>query len=762
MARTEPNNTECTEPQNLTLRLLISLPFPNSVRGFNPSWAEGPGILPAIRLAEEQINNRTDLLPCHKLELVVVDGGCDIAATTAVNTTIGLFNGTGVIGMIGPGCSASALQAAHVMNQPEIELVQVHGGGSYLLENRTRFPNSIGILGSTKAFVDLSLSLINKGGWRNIAILYESNRVYYRSTKDLFVKSVKQKNVSILFDSMIYPNFYPLDGLRSSLARIVFIFTAPSHSMKIMCLAYHMRMFHPAYQWVIISRRRQDFCNTHACTLDGESYYFRYNNKDYRCSLREMLRVSLNKAFLMSYQVATTDTNEVKLKLGNLSFGEFLERYNNKSTGSMQTYWAYYFYDAVWAWAHVLHRLIDKDNEFFNNNQKECSSIAQSCFQYGNKIMANSILGEFYASDFAFEGMSGPISFNNSTGYNDRPVYLYQMIDGEEINVQLNNNKLDTIQDVFREVGLVSTFLISLFAILLFTLFFIILLLHVLTFVYRDSKSVKASSPNLTHFAFTGVYLILFGCILFIFLNVKEHSGDVSSPICHMVWAWLFPIGFTLVIGTVTVRSWRLYRIFVHYLDPGRFISNFALTTMLVAMVSVDITLAVVWTAVDQRKLMMVNRTVEIGSARGLVITRICRSQKQENAWLVVAMSYKVAELTALVSLTLLTRYIPNKTFANTSIRVFSYTFSAVFGIGFALYYCFLYFQGSAHANIKYTVLYFTLIILILLYSLFVLIPPLMPIIRMKIYSERKWVKSFQFSRPNVQTEDKRLFKRST
>ena len=283
-----------------------------------------------------------------------------------------------------------------------------------------------------------------------------------------------------------------------------------------------------------------------------------------------------------------------------------------------------------------------------------------------------------------------------------------------------------------------------------------------LTFVYRDSKSVKASSPNLTHFAFTGVYLILFGCILFIFLNVKEHSGDVSSPICHMVWAWLFPIGFTLVIGTVTVRSWRLYRIFVHYLDPGRFISNFALTTMLVAMVSVDITLAVVWTAVDQRKLMMVNRTVEIGSARGLVITRICRSQKQENAWLVVAMSYKVAELTALVSLTLLTRHIPNKMFANTSIRVFSYTFSAVFGIGFALYYCFLYFQGSAHANIKYTVLYFTLIILILLYSLFVLIPPLMPIIRMKIYSERKWVKSFQFSRPNVQTEDKRLFKRST
>ena len=329
MGSKQPNNNECE--QNQTLRLLTSLPFPNPVRGFNPSWAEGPNILPAMHLAEEQINNSTCLLPCHKLELIVVDGGCDIAATTAVNTTIGLFNGTGVVGMIGPGCSTSSIQAAHVMNQPEIELVQVHGGGSYLLENRTVFPNSIGILGSTQAFVDLSLILINKSGWRNIAILYESNRVYYRSTKELFVKSAKQKNVSILFDSAVYPTFYSLDGVRSSLARIVFVFTAPSHSMKIMCLAYHMGMFYPAYQWVIISHRREDFCNAHKCMSDNETYSFRYHEKDYHCLFREMLHVSLNKAFLLSYQVASIDTNEAKPKLGNISFSEFIKLYNQST-----------------------------------------------------------------------------------------------------------------------------------------------------------------------------------------------------------------------------------------------------------------------------------------------------------------------------------------------------------------------------------------------------------------------------------------------
>ena len=736
----QQNSIECEK--NQTLRLLTSLPFPNPLDQFNPSWAEGPNILPAMYLAEEQINNNTDLLPCHKLELIVVDGGCDIAATTAVNTTIGLFNDTGVIGMIGPGCSASSIQAAHVMNQPEIELVHVHGGGSYLLENRTFFQNSIGILGSTQSFVDLSLTLIDKSSWRNIAILYESNRVYYRSTKELFVEKVEEKNVNILFDSPVYPNFYPLDGVRSSLARIVFVFTAPSHSLRIMCLAYHMGMFYPAYQWVIISRRREDFISETASNVymsDNDTYSFKYRNKDYRCSLREILHVSLDKAFFLSYQLITTNINEVKPKVGNITFKEFIYQYK-QNTDVVQTYWAYYFYDAVWAWAHVLNQLIDKDNEFFNNYQQECIGHSYKCFQYGNKTMATLILEGFYASEFEFEGMSGPISFNSSTGYNNRPLNLYQIVNGEEIYVPLNSKMLEAstiIPDSFRSVRLVSPSLITFFAFLLLLLFFIIVFFHVLTVLYRDSKSVKASSPNLSHFAFTGTYLLLFGCMLFIFLNVREHHADVSGPICHTVWAWFFPIGFTLVIGTVTVRSWRLYRIFVHYLDPGRFISNSALITMLLAMVSLDVIVAVIWTAVDPRKLMMVNRTVEIGSARGLVINRICRSQRQESVWLVVVLSYKVAQLTALITLTLLTRNIPNKTFATTSLRIFSYTFSAVFGIGFTLYYCFLYFQRTTPADIKTTILYLTLNTLMLLYILCVLIPPFTPIIRIKI-TERK------------------------
>lgn len=80
-----------------------------------------------------------------------------------------------VIGMIGTGCSASALQTANSLDQAGVELVQVHDAGSPLLANRTNYNNSLGILGSTQSFVDLALALMRKSGCKNIAILFESN-----------------------------------------------------------------------------------------------------------------------------------------------------------------------------------------------------------------------------------------------------------------------------------------------------------------------------------------------------------------------------------------------------------------------------------------------------------------------------------------------------------------------------------------------------------------------------------------------------------
>ena len=718
-----------TTKQIPTLNLLTMLPFPNPIPQFDPSWNEGDKVLPALYLAKDQINNRTDLLPCHKLELVVVDGGCDVAATTAISSTIGLIGETKVIGLVGPGCSSSALQTAQLLNRSAINLIQIHGGGSPLLADRTKYPNALGLLGSTQSFVDLSLALMKKTGWHNIAILFESNRVYYRSTKETFVGSLNS-NVSVLFASPVYDTFYPLDGVRSSLARITFVFTSSSHSLRIMCLAYHMGLIYPAYQWVIISHRLSDFIAKSA-SLDDD-ITFAYSRKVYTCSLRSLLYIALEGTFLLNYRIETFDFNN--RKYANTTFEEFLDLYKERadSYNVMTTYWSYYFYDSVWAWARVLHQMTLNNSGIFNN------------FHYGNKTLENAMLNEFYTRDFEFDGMSGLISFNSSNGFYNRPSNLYQVVSGEERHVAYNNGTtivklqtLEVIPDLVRTTSYqVHAALIVVFAIIQFVEFFAIVVLQVLTVVYRKEKTVRASSPNLSHFAFVGSYALLFTLMLHSFIEIKTHSDEVSGAVCQAIWGWLFPIGFTLTIGTVTVRTWRLYRIFTHYLNPGKFISNPALITMIVILLSIDLIIAVIWTSIDPLRLVVIETNVQVGSANELVLDRSCQSQlgfgfQGYAIWFVIIMSIRIILLVVMVVLSFLTRRIPNKNFATSSLRIFSYIFSGVFFLGFMLYYLLIFL--NLNDNIQHFILHLILNTNIILYMGCVFIPPLMPVIHAKL-----------------------------
>ena len=666
-----------------------------------------------------------------------MDGGCNIVATTGMNTVIGLFyEASRVVGMIGPGCSTSSLQTAHSLNQPDIELVHIHGAGTHLLEDRQNYGNSIGILGSTRSFVHLSLALMRLSGWQKIAILFEIDRTFYRSSKELFVEELSRTtNTNIRYSSPIYASFYPLDGIRSSLARIVFAFTAPVHSLKIMCLAHHMRMIYPAYQWVLISRRLDDFINEVALLSQTGNFSFTYNRQIYNCSLDVMLNVSLNQTFLLSYQF--TPLNQSEPRFVNLSFDQFIQLYKERvqiSENASPTYWAYNFYDAVWAWALVLHRMIDKHGGIFDN------------FNYGNKTLANMTLEEFYAPEFEFKGMSGLISFNSSSGFYDRPSNLYQILNGEEILVAYSNRtdivplneNLNLIPDSFATVETsVSVIFIALFETLQFVLLIVVVVLHVLTVIYRDTKSVKASSTKLSHFAFAGVYTFLLGLILFVFPELRDHTSADAVIQCHVIWAFIFPTAFTLSIGTVAVRTWRLYRIFTHYLNPGRFISNRALMIVLIVMVSIDVIYASIWTAVDMREIVTFERTVENGPALEFIINTRCRSPQYEIVWIGLIFCHKFSLLVVMVVLTLLTRRIPNKTFATTSLRVFSYTFSATFTIGLGLYYFFLYFGSNNNSHVRYSILYLTLNACLILYIVCVFIPPLAPIFLNKLRNRK-------------------------
>ena len=706
------------------LRLLTLLPYRNSSEflGQDPSWDYGRDILPVLDLAVEQINNRSDFLPCHKLELFHREAGCEITTRTLLGLTSSLFpgaNGRSVIGVIGPVCSLSSTQASAITNRPQTEVVLLHNSGSSLLADRTKFPYSLGILGSSQSFVNLSLVLMMKGGWLNIAILYDSVRLYYHSMMKQFIASVKKK-VHIRYLSTITSTFYPLDEVRSSRTRIVFVFTPLKHSSRIMCLAHYMKLLYPRYQWIFMTERLSNFKDT----------VFTYQGRDYNCS-HKVLVDSLEGSFLMNYQLSSmTSPKDTKLPQ-NVSFEEFLKLYKqrvdeynvNRSEDTISpTHWAYSMYDAVWAWGIVLNILTANHNG------------SRLAFGYGNNISAKMTLEQFYSINF--QGMSGNITFNSNSGFVDRLVNLYQVVNGTEKHVACSNGvtlkDFKTIPDVMRAVGLPHIGIVGFFLGTHCVELLAVVLLHMFTFQYRNTKFVKASSPKLIQPALLGTYLLILAMTLNTFFYVKELSSVTGGIICQAVWTWLLPISFTLMMGIITVRVWRLYRIFTHYLNPGKFISNPALFAILLILVLLDILIATVWTVVDPMRFEFIEYTVKNGTTVDLLEDQSCTSNYTP-LWIGVVFTYKLSLLLAMILLSVLTHRIPNQAFSTALLRVFSYVFSAVFVIGFSLYYLLFFFDR--HSNIDFLILSILLTILLLVFIIFVVIPPLQPVIKHKLKS---------------------------
>ena len=97
------------------VNVLVLVPLPDE--DYDPAFDQGYSIIPAVELAAEQINRRTDILPGLDLVPNIKDAGCDKQSKTALESVtlirelIVTANGTGhgPVGIIGPACSEDSL-----------------------------------------------------------------------------------------------------------------------------------------------------------------------------------------------------------------------------------------------------------------------------------------------------------------------------------------------------------------------------------------------------------------------------------------------------------------------------------------------------------------------------------------------------------------------------------------------------------------------------------------------------------------------------
>ncbi len=706
-------NTEAAS-KSRTIHILSLLPSsPDS-----PSQSDGPAISLALDMAKKQINSQIEILPDYRIELVHEDSVCNNSAKAYQAILRTYYNEQTVIGVIGPGCSSSTLA---LLSRKEISLVTLHGGGSPALSNRIKFPYALGSLGSNEGFTRFAVKLMQKSNWSRIGVLFDESDTSNLMTINTLLKEVITLSNEGFFSS-VSETYLPLSDITRTYLRVIFLFTPVAITQRVLCLAQHQGMVYDEYQWIVVGNTFDEV---------AQDITFSYDHKEYNCSKETMKTITLNGVYFLEFKISSLNESTAST-YSRYSFAKYdqrlrdrIENYNSQKSMAFNISYSFrttYFYDSLWAWAVVLDRLTKKHSSLDLTGQK-----------YGNTTLSDMIVDEFYSLDFS--GVSGRIKFNNSTGFLTRMISLFQVIDEMPMLVShydgesfMQVRPFISIPDRFEDkVSTVNDGIIPVFLIFATMELIAVVFLHVMTIKYRSHPSVKASSVLLSQLIYLGCYLYLLNLFFNLIHSHSQIDGPSTEILQNLITPWLHPISITLIIGTVGARTFRLYRIFLHYLKPGRFIANKYLFTFVLFLVLIDVILGILWTAIDPLKLHVIYLKNE-GNA-GRIVVRRWRST-HEAVWNALMFIYKILIYLSVVRLTFLTRSIRNQSFSTKALRTFSYLAGAVSTIGIAMRFLNQFkFANNEDAHVRIST-FILLSLLILLVILLIGLPPLVPIFR--------------------------------
>ena len=250
-----------------------------------------------------------------------------------------------------------------------------------------------------------------------------------------------------------------------------------------------------------------------------------------------------------------------------------------------------------------------------------------------------------------------------------------------------------------------------------------------MTLLNQKDPSIKASSPCLNQFVFLACYI--WGVVAIIYTLILKTLGltdfDFIGNSCHALLVWLLPIVITLSFGILTAKTWRIYRIFIHFRQPGPLISSKALIMMMLIQLSIDVIIATAWTIVSPLMLVAIEEDSYVNENGDIIIPRMC-IYTNPAVWVTTILGYKTLQVLALLILCVMTRSIRNKRFSTKSLKIASYLCLLLIAVSIPIFGILWYTNAEIHADfvvfcVSFCAFGFTLFLLVVL-------PPVLPLFR--------------------------------
>ena len=562
--------------ERLPLRILGLFPYRGS------SW-NGEYVIPAARLAIDEINNNTDILPGYKLELIEANSECsrDPGLRTFVSNAI--HSEHVPVAILGPGCSSSSIPIASVAGRDKISIPQLsYGATSVFLSFAHSYPYFYRTV-PTDVFTTIArVKLMEVFNWKRYGIhnsgVGDTNQV----VTDHAITSLRVEAERHIPDSVevyrgesltsvdrdYYRDQLPFtEDMIAARMRIGMLHGSQRNIGNFFCFLYRHNLIYPQVVWMLANQ--------------GGRWY---NTSTEDCSVEE-IRQATHGAIHFNYQLNTSDPNDI-INVTNKTFTEYYKDYINEvrkyaievndynassdNTLSLVNNWATVAYDSMWTLGLALHkadRSLNDQNLSLVNSSLGSDAVSLTTLRELEKI--------------SFNGASGVIQFDKEHK-REMTIAIHQVQHGRLVRIgsyfpsqntpdlgkldldesallwSLDNPPLD---DFTTETIRADEWAVILMWMLLVIGFIWNSFSLVVNFCYQHFHSIKASCPPLNHMIFAGNYTLLLSGTAVVIQSMREHDTVTFTTLC---WTrnWLFDLGLLLLLNTTLLKSWRIYYIF--------------------------------------------------------------------------------------------------------------------------------------------------------------------------------------------------------
>ena len=531
------------------LYVVTLLPFPR-----------GLSLLSGHRIARDEINNRTDLLPGYHIELIVKE----IEDCSVLEAGLGLSNllkytvappCLPVVVVAGLVCSSHTSVLSPVAGHDGFSLIQLSAANSPIFETQNnRFPHLWRFSGSAIVYSDTVVAIMDYFNWTRIGILYNVGSVFHSEiARNLHQKITTSKNLTFSFGLQDLGKLYIETAISNIIdtETTIVVSLLDEHQTEVLLSETLKRgLVYPRYMWIHIEKLQSYY---ESSKLRHEVY----NATRGHIYLFVQREPEQNDTILLSGKMYATLRREL-----SEDFTLLKEIYNDSRSSPLGFVNA--CYDQMWGLVLALNKSLAI---------LKGTNISIDHYTIGQNDITTVI--EEQMANLSFQGASGLVEFNQYHGV-FTPVEVFWILeDGKQEHVgiynplnpsdfyvhviasKLPNDSLHRRHELILSPLYLTILMFSLTGgVILFTTIQLIVYLY-----YREHMVIKATSPYLSLLMFVGCYLICFSTVLHI-----TYNSFATSP--H-AYALLFQIsfigivnGYNFILSTLFLKLLRVKHVF--------------------------------------------------------------------------------------------------------------------------------------------------------------------------------------------------------